>query len=229
MLDGSPIVAIATGIGTASRNAKTGAMVQTYIIRADMHPIDAVRSGADAAICGDCRHRGDGTGKERSCYVTLYRGPGQVWRSLQRGSYAAATPETVASIIAGRMVRLGTYGDPAAVPIEVWQVLVSRAAGWTGYTHVRGLGPKWAALCMASADTVGERDEARLRGFRVFRVGSEREAGEVVCPASAEAGHRTTCEACRACMGTAGKARADIVIAPHGAGARFAREREVVA
>ena len=33
------------------------------------------------------------------------------------------------------MVRLGTYGDPAAVPSYVWESLLSRAKGWTGYRH----------------------------------------------------------------------------------------------
>jgi hypothetical protein len=38
LLDGSPIVAIAT-IG--STNVKTGPMVQTWILRADMNPLEA--------------------------------------------------------------------------------------------------------------------------------------------------------------------------------------------
>ena len=38
LLDGAPIVVIATVTDT---NSKTGAMVQTYIIRSDMPPTDA--------------------------------------------------------------------------------------------------------------------------------------------------------------------------------------------
>lgn len=58
LLDGAPIVVIATGLAHSSNNAKTGAMIQTYILREDISPIDAVKSGADASICGDCPHRG---------------------------------------------------------------------------------------------------------------------------------------------------------------------------
>ena len=57
-IDGSPIALVATGLGRSSRNEKTGGIVQTWIIRTDMSPTDAVATGADAAICGDCPHRG---------------------------------------------------------------------------------------------------------------------------------------------------------------------------
>ena len=74
-IDGAPIVMIAVGLLQGSTNTKTGAMVQTYILRQDMPPIEAVKTGADESICGGCTHRGDGTGKKRSCYVTLIHGP----------------------------------------------------------------------------------------------------------------------------------------------------------
>lgn len=227
-IDGEPIIAVVTAL-RKSRNSKTGNMVQTYILRRDLHPIEAVRTGADVSICGGCVHRGDDTGKGRSCYVTLAHGPSNVWRSFQRGIYPVVDPADVARIVAGRMVRLGTYGDPAAVPLDVWQALVSQAAGWTGYSHQwRTLGREWSKLVMASADSLADRFIARDLGFRTFRVGGEQAANEVICPASAEAGRKTVCADCRACMGTSGKARADIVIAPHGAGSRYAREREAV-
>lgn len=227
-LDGARIVVIVCAL-ERSRNAKTGHMVQTYILRADMHPIEAVRSGADVSICGDCKHRGDGTGKGRSCYVTLAHGPSHVWRSWQRGVYEVAKPEVAALALAGRMIRLGTYGDPAAAPIEVWQELTRYAEGWTGYSHAwRAIDPAWARLVMASADTLDEARDAQALGYRTFRVGAGTVFGrEVRCPASAEMGKLTVCAACRACMGTSGKARASIVIAPHGTGAKYARMREL--
>ena len=67
MLDGQRIVVIVTGI-KGSRNTKTGNMVQTYILRPDMHPLEAVRTGADVSICGDCPARGKDSGyKPVSC------------------------------------------------------------------------------------------------------------------------------------------------------------------
>jgi len=44
LLDGKPIVVVA--ITKESKNSKTGSMLQTYIIRSDMHPVAAVRKGA---------------------------------------------------------------------------------------------------------------------------------------------------------------------------------------
>ena len=72
-LDGTRIVAIA--ITRAGKNRKTGTMIQTYILRPTVTPIAAVHRGLDVSICGDCGHRGDGTGRGRSCYVNLGHGP----------------------------------------------------------------------------------------------------------------------------------------------------------
>lgn len=54
--DGAPIVLIATGYARPSKNTKTGALLQTWILRQDVAPHDAVASGADASVCGDCPH-----------------------------------------------------------------------------------------------------------------------------------------------------------------------------
>lgn len=228
-LDGKRIIVVVCAL-ERSRNAKTGHMVQTYILRADMHPIAAVKAGEDYSICGGCKHRGNGDGTERSCYVTLAHGPSHVWRSWLRGVYEPMDPAAAAILLAGRMIRLGTYGDPAAAPRDVWEKLVAHAEGWTGYSHqYRVIDRSWSRLVMASADTPDEAREAQELGYRTFRVGMERNAGEVVCPASAEMGKKAVCADCRACMGLAGKARASIVIAPHGTGAKYARVRELEA
>jgi hypothetical protein len=226
-LDSAPIVVIATGLGArGSRNAKTGAgMVQLYILRADQSPIDAARTGADASICGDCRHRGTADGaavKGRTCYVNLAHGPRMAYLMATTARYDHVDLETAAEILRGRVVRLGAYGDPAAVPFSVWQALLTHASAWTGYTHQWARYPELAAYCMASVDTPSERAQARMLGFRTFRVraaGQSVDPREVVCPASKEAGHKTTCDACRACGGNLARARADIVIAAHGIGA----------
>jgi hypothetical protein len=226
-LDGAPIVVVATGLSKrGSRNAKTGAgMVQLYILRADMAPLDALRAGADASICGDCMHRGtaaDGAVKGRTCYVNLAHGPRVAYLMATTARYTHVDMETGAELLRGRTVRLGAYGDPAAVPFAVWQALLVYAAAWTGYTHQWRRVPELAAYCMASVDTPSERAQARLLGFRTFRVRTAAqsvEPREVVCPASAEAGKRATCDACRACGGNLARARADIVIQAHGIGA----------
>src|SRR5271154_1354735 len=85
LIDGAPIVAIA--IAGKSSNRKTGNMVQTYILRSDLEPTAAIKQGLDVSICGDCRHRGDGTGKGRTCYVNVGQGPLGVYRAFKRGRY----------------------------------------------------------------------------------------------------------------------------------------------
>jgi len=227
-LDGAPIVVIATGLKQGSTNAKTGAMIQTYILRSDMPPIDAVKSGDDASICGGCTHRGDGTGKGRSCYVTLMHGPRGVWAAYKRGAYGEGVARRPAhGLFKDRMVRLGTYGDPAAVPVKVWTTALFNTKGWTGYTHQWNSidAAVWAPLVMASADSEREMQLAHALGYRTFRVtplGEQPIKGiEIVCPASHEAGQKVECIDCKACMGTSAKARVSIQIQAHGTGKRY--------
>lgn len=236
LLDGSPIVVIAIGFDTASSNRKTGDMIQTYIIRQDISPTDAVQSGADFSICGNCVHRGTVTrdkGKTRNvgrtCYVNLGQGPLGVYRAFVRGSY----PEWDGQGVTGRIVRLGTYGDPAAVPVHVWTSLLEGAAGFTGYTH-QWRDPRFASLrqyCMASADSPEEAAVAQGKGWRTFRVSLDqsrdpRRSGEALCPASAEAGKKLTCATCLACNGTATARRGSIYIPAHGGFAVMANVRK---
>lgn len=219
-LDGADIVVIVTGLRHNSGNGKTGQMLQTWILRADRSPIAALKDGADASICGDCPHRQvNGAG---SCYVNVAQGPHAVWDAWQRGAYPVATLEELAELAAGFLVRVGSYGDPVAVPVEVWQTLLSRSAGHTGYTHQwrRALAKPYRTFLMASCDGEKQRMGARKRGWRTFRVKAKGEAvlpGEIVCPASEEAGKKRTCETCGACDGAAGNpARVSIVIDVHG-------------
>lgn len=227
MIDGAPIVAIACRVNSTSNNAKTGAMVQTFILRADRSPIDAINSGDDASICGHCPHRGtvnNGKNSGRSCYVTVFQAPTAVYKAYRRGIYPMATPEQAQQWLAGKLVRLGSYGDPGAVPVAVWQNAIARAKAKNGYTHQWRLFPKLASMCMASCDTPEDYAAAKALGFRTFRVRAADEAlnnREIACPASKEMGTRTNCASCLACGGTSAKARVDIAIVAHGAASKI--------
>ncbi len=169
LLDGSPIVAIAT---SGSGNAKTGPMIQTWILRADVDPLRASQLGVDAAVCGDCPHKRSAGG---SCYVTLHQAPLSVWRAYKRGSYAgdSAVRKVTRALADGASVRLGAYGDPAAVPADVWSALVAQSkTGHTGYTHQwrKAIAGPLRNLCMASCDTDTDVRDAVARGWRYFRV-----------------------------------------------------------
>lgn len=224
-IDGRPIVVIVNKLA-GSDNAKTGAdLVQTFIIRADVAPTDALKTGDDVSICGQCVHRPilAKTNGQAPCYVNVGRSVRSVYAAYKRGRYAHATPGQLRAILAGRKVRLGTYGDPAAAPVALWQEITADAAGVVGYSHqwqsVNFDHAAWAPLVMASADSIDEAAQANLFGMRVFRVsvGVDKQPGEATCPASAEGGRRATCDTCMLCGGTS-KAARDIVIADHAVG-----------
>lgn len=230
-LDGAPIIAVATGFRLNSSNRKVGKEpIETWILRADMKPYQAILTGADASICGSCSYRGTTDGykvTDRKCYVLVHFAPRSVWSRYH------SQPETPLSeltqLFRGRGIRLGAYGDPAAVPSRIWQQVTEQAAFWTGYTHQwRTCDPVFARWCMASCDSLADQRAARMLGYRTFRVTTqdarrERQPDEIVCPASVEMGYRTTCERCRVCGGTSGRVSYDVVITIHGGAGRKAR------
>lgn len=228
----TPIVAVAVWARRkADANAKTGDMLQTYILvdNPALTPLQAVQAGVDRAVCGDCGHRGDGRGRRRSCYVDLGKGALAVHNALHAGRYPDATsPQARRSVGAGRMVRIGTYGDGAAVPVDVWFALLTDALGHTGYSHQLHH-PNTAdsfrsRLYMVSADSHQQASRAWTSGYRTFRIVKDvadiDRQHEVLCPASKEAGYRTTCEHCKLCSGTSIKAKS-VAIPAHGIGKRY--------
>lgn len=223
MLDGKPIVVIATGFADSSANRKTGSMIQTWILREDIDPLTATHTGDDYSICGACPHRGeiiDGKNEGRSCYVKVWQAPLNVWKSYKRGNYPEMSVSDLGWLFMDKAVRLGAYGDPAAMPLNVVDVIGQVAEFTTGYTHQwRDVDTGYAKWLMASADNAGDRFMARSFGYRSFRVRSASEGlgnKEIMCPASKEAGHKTTCADCKACGGRSAKAKADIAIMAHG-------------
>jgi hypothetical protein len=227
LLDGSPIVCIATGLNGESGNHKTGPMVQTWILPRDVAPEIAVTTGEDAAVCGSCSLRGIATklpngeqvNRFRGCYVFVGQAPQKIWESYKSGDYGHAAD---LGVLSGKLLRIGAYGDPCAVPLWVWASSTAAADGWTGYTH------QWRDaqfqehrhILMASVESDADGQLARQMGWRTFRVAvtGERPArGEFHCPASSEQGYRETCESCGSCNGVSGKPeRSSVVIWPHG-------------
>ena len=217
LLDGKPIVVVA--ITGESKNGKTGNLVQTYIMRDNgKSPVESARLWEDVSVCGDCKHR-RGTGG--SCYVNLGQGAQSVMDGIMRGIYPLDDGYMLAAAVFNRKVRLGTYGDPAAVPAWVWEGLLHTAAGHTGYTHqwASGKADHVKRWCMASVDTLGETVRAQAAGWRTFRVKAPDTVGafarEMPCPASEEQGKRLTCEDCMACSGGDSK-KASVTIVVHG-------------
>jgi len=240
MLNGDPIVAIA--ITKKSTNRKTGDMVQVYILSDNGEkPTTNQQTGADESICGDCKHRPVNNG---ACYVVTAQGPTMVYKSYLKGNYDVVTDSRhglglfeASKLCQGRMVRLGAYGDPAAVPGNIWEVLLMGAKGVTGYTH-QWKNPALSnhqkyvlkRFCMASTDNQSEYSQAKAAGWRSFRVrleSDELNQNEIKCPASSEAGKKLNCLTCGACNGLFTKRRGDIAIITHGFKARRYHEQRV--
>lgn len=240
LIDGKPIVVVAVVTTPRKANTKTGAVVQTYILCDGIEPRHANRTGADFSICGNCRHRGitdaprkrprkRGYARKRSCYVNLMQGVRVTYEALMRGYYPdALSLDDIAAVGRGRVIREGTYGDPAAVPAWVWVALRSESAGHTAYSHqAKHEGAAFdAQTMMLSADTLQEAQEAWANGIRTFRVVTsvaDIAPQEALCPASKEhkAAHPAkacvTCALCQLCAGSAIKAKS-IAIPAHGGG-----------
>jgi len=214
----------------ATPNRKLGDMWQAWILVAKTTPGVANRHDDDRAICGNCVHRKGNEQTGRTCYVPVWRGPQSIWRREQREPYPRYSNTQIRSVLNGGYLRIGAYGDPAAVPLPIWQLILPVLAGWTGYTHF-WRDPANAALryfLMASVDNAAEQREARLLGWRTFRCRTPEELlarDEIVCPASAEAGHQTVCQKCQLCQGNTVNAKSIAIVAHGRAAQRFIRTR----
>ena len=237
LIDNKPIVVLAV-FPKGKGNIKTGKMVQTYILADNgQDPMHNNKTGEDFSICGSCPHKGTPTGDPakklatgRACYVNLMHGPGQVYKAFKRGNYKEVqTLDDIAAIGADRMVRLGSYGDPLAVPEQVWEALTSKSKGWTGYTHSSGhVSPSGGVLAgssylMLSADSKEQAQTAWNNGMRTFRIipvkPNPEDAldpyNEIMCPS----GKGVQCVECKLCKG--GNKGKSIAIVAHGIGKNY--------
>jgi len=219
--DDTPIVVIATN---ASKNPKTGNMWQTWILRQDIAPHHAVKNGDDSSVCGRCPLRPlsyKANKLKKKCYVQTWQAPRSVWEAYHRGSYQRITPDQFREILQGAGIRLGSYGDPASVPFELWQSIGVGTGEFThtGYTHgylMPNFDPRHLQFCMISLDPITELmpELPQGRTFRVINAIDQVRQGEILCPASKEQGNRTTCAKCGLCAGLTRKAK-NIAIVMH--------------
>jgi hypothetical protein len=217
-INGKPIKAIVTGTKTASDNRKTGDMLQLWIMPVNSKPSDSVKNGDDASVCGECPHRpllAKATGNA-PCYVNVGQAPNGIFKA----DYPTEAPKWKKTRpwakVRNAPMRLGAWGDPAALPFDVAQGLITRKH--TGYTHQwRNTDQRFKEILMASADSEAEALEAQAMGWRTFRVRKAHEPlleNEIACPASKEAGYKTQCAQCGLCAGAGRKAK-NIAIIEH--------------
>ena len=224
-LTGDPIMSILTGIDNPSRNIKTGNVIQQWIMPENVNPIEAVKTGADEAVCGNCSLRGDGTGKGRACYVNLHYAPNQIYKQKEK------LKELENHLLFNKVLRLGAWGEPCAVPIQEIARLAKHAYKTIGYTHQwRTCDPDFKKFVMASIETPEEYHLASSQGWNTFRI---RKPGDKVfrteskCPASKEVGANMTCYTCTRCVGAdLSKKQISVSIEIHGIGKNHFMRRE---
>lgn len=196
LFNGREIAVVLTGLTTPSANRKTGVMIQSWILDTSSIPTEAVKTGTDASICGDCPLRG------KTCYVNLV-GVNGIWRGLD--SLPVVTDSTLGYIrrYSGLGLRLGAYGDPAMVPLDVWKPLIESVRFSLGYTHQwRTCDQEWRNYCQASVESVEDMQEANRMGWSTYRVrmkGDPKQPGETVCINQTDP--YIKCSTCQLCSG----------------------------
>ena len=206
-IDGAPVMLLATGIpreDSPTANIKTGQMIQLWILRSDMSPVEAVKKQLDTAVCGDCPMRWNSGG---GCYVVPFHYT-TMWKRAKKTALDI-TPKELGALARKEHlpIRMGAYGDPAAVELWVWQQMGVMPKG-SGYTHqweTADVG--FAELVMASVESLEKKEEANKLGYRTFRIlnnAADLAADEVMCPNYTQG---TQCRTCGLCGGLRSKAK----------------------
>lgn len=214
LIDGKPIICVVNCFKRTG-NEKTGDMLQSWIIRKNIHPVDAMKRGEDCSVCPkSCFKKAT-----KSCYVHVYQAPSQVYRAYKSGSYIKFKPDMLRYFI-GRKLRIGSYGDPSALPVSIISLLCSVVKNFTGYTsNHKHCYKALKYFCMASVNTEEEYKDAVSRGWRTFRtrpyIDTPLLENEIICPASEEGGKKTDCSRCGMCCGSVSN-RKNPVIVIHG-------------
>jgi len=217
-LTGAEIVVIAT---METSNRKTGRMVQVWILDVNTNPVEAIKTGADESICGTCPHRGT------TCYVNVGQAPLAVWKAFHRGIYPEFDIDKHGHWFTHRYTRLGAYGDPAAAPFEIMELLAKIGLGNTGYTHQaarKEFDMRFIGICQVSADTPRQAVKWQALGAKTFRValkGDSLADNEIECLADSEG---IQCIDCGLCNGV----QQNIAITVHGRGANKFKSAMVI-
>lgn len=219
-----------------SENKKLGAgsrVVQTYHFSVDQ--VLAVDLSHDEVNCMDCPYSfNQNGGKSGGCYthkgfqrLGLYaklRSLNKMLKDKEIQPFDVNILLNYVTIFAKSKVdllRFGAYGEPVLLPIEAVELMISKfreksgKTFWTGYTHQwhKDEYQEYSKYFMASVHNKFEEAIALDKGFKFFGVGYETEG--INCPASKEAGKKTTCSVCKLCSGTKGKSNKSIYIAKH--------------
>jgi len=212
--NGKPISAVLTNVFRKSKNIKIGDMLQLWILSSELSPVKArALPEGDESVCGDCCLKpSNAPSFKESCYVArrAFQAPGNVWRAnmgLEVDLHSALDRIRVVN----KPIRFGGYGDPAMVPQEIFESILSSVQDarntktHTAYTHQQDHSfAGWIKdFAMASTHSLEESEELWNQGWRTFRMteGPQASKYEIICPSFTKG---KTCDTCCLCDGKRG-------------------------
>jgi hypothetical protein len=213
----APITILVNGFRRPSANKKTGPMIQVYFTPSGIHPVEALKTGKDRSVCYRCPQRHSTGG---GCYVgayTLTSIPTAVDNASTVSADQATAHHLWRTLLKGRAVRFGTWGDPASAPPDIIVPMMQATEHRTAYTHFPKRAPHLKGLAQASCESPKQAAKLQADGWRTFRASRSPAAtvtaDEILCP------YYTTgiqCIACGLCDGQS----ANVVAPIHGTKAR---------
>lgn len=214
-----------------SENSKLGF---GFVVHTYHWSVDQIASGVftnDSHNCMDCPYSyNQNGGKTGGCY-THGGMQGQGLRSMLKrlhrlfgeGKIESFNKDlfdkflTLSASASPVLTRLGVYGEPITLPLNVMGKLVRISKSHTGYTHQwnKDTAGEYSKYLMASTHNTFETLIAESRGYRSFQSSKQKDAKMPVCPASKEMNYKLTCIQCKACDGKASGKSKSIFIHKH--------------
>jgi hypothetical protein len=177
-------------------------------------PTDAVKTGQDKAICGNCTLRKSNTQEKLNCYVNDGFGPNAIFKAIERNSIKTDTSK----IKIAKIQRHGSKGDAACLSKEENMTILKLAKKTLNYTHA------WSdkkqnylkQFSMASVHSKEEAIEAQKLGFKTFRIldtaCEKLLPNEIVCYNFTKG---IQCVKCQICCGHQTKGQKSVAIPKH--------------
>jgi hypothetical protein len=170
-------------------------------------------------VCFDCPFRGylkcyTHKYQQYAGFISMLKSIVREFTTLDYIPYVGNATEKILCMAKGRYIRFGTYGEPTLIPLDLVASMVNVSKSHTGYTHQWAKNLDFAKYFMASTHNEAQAVIAQKMGFRSFIATNKPVKTAVTCPASKEAGFKSTCEKCGLCSGER-KGTKNIVILEH--------------
>ena len=158
------------------------------------------------SVCFDCPFRGylkcyTHKYQQYSGFLSMLKSIAREFKNVQEIPSIDLLESRIVDLSKDRYIRFGTYGEPTLIPVNLVSSMVNASKSHTGYSHQWAKKPEYAPFFMASTHSEGQANMASKLGFRSFIASDKTLPNAVVCPASNEAGFKSTCEKCGLCSG----------------------------